>query len=470
MKRNLYQFLSILFSFTLLLFCAKTRLKAANYSFSAMSLNSDLYDPWYDEIFESREFHNLVVSIQAEEQDLYSEEYGILSGLCAQQGRNRERPIQIFVYQNDGTPLIMQHAGIRVSGATSRNAVRKSFRIIARKEYDRLHPHFSYDLWEGRRFLDGTDAEIKEYDSFILHSMRLAMDATGIHNSVGYSLAKKAGIEDASPTTPTAVYLNGVYQGAYFIIPSKNAQALAELYHIENADDIETVSVFEAEKTGFQNNPEVLDDYLSFVNYLQNCDINNPDTIAEIEKQLDVEQCLEYYAVNLLLGNGDWLDNNLRVWRCRNNGLPFQDGKWRYFLFDLDWIGSFPELVRQNFIRATQSKEDYNILPCLLQNPEYLARFKEILSHMEETAFHPETIEAVFAEEEARMHHEASFDFQSEAFDSYLLYSFNSEPLAEEDYITLEDRQYLIEDFKNHLLKTAGIINECITLYYPEQA
>lgn len=450
----------------LLLSCIHTRLDAFNNS-SCISPDLSLQDPFKEEIFGNREFSNLVVSLQISEEDLYAEEYGLLTEGCTLQGRDAERPVQIFVYQQDGTPLIAQNAGVRLNGATSRFAIRKSFRIIARKEYDRTHPVFTYDLWDGRQVLDGTQAPIREYESFILHSMRLAMDSTGIHNSVGYSLARKAGVEDASPTAPAAVYLNGVYQGAYFILPAKNDHALAELYHIQDEKDIQVVSVFEEEKTGIQTAPEVLEEYLSFVSYVLSCDINDPAAVTEIERRMDVEQCLEYYAVNLLLGNGDWMDNNLRVWRCQNNGLPYQDGKWRYFLFDLDWIGSFPELVASNFHQAVTSEEYYNILPKLLQNPEYLALFQEIIARMEQEAFCPEIIEAVFAEEEARMHAEASYDFQSDAFDSYLLYSRKSGPLTEDDYLTLEDRQYLIEDFKGHMLKTSDIINACLAEYVP---
>ena len=264
------------------------------------------------------------------------------------------------------------------------------------------------------------------------------MDSTGIHNSVGYALARKAGMEDASPTTPAAVYVNGIYQGAYFILPAKNDHALAELYHIENPKDIEFVSVFEEEKTGIQTSPVVLEEYLSFVDYLHTCDMNDPAVIARIERQLDVEQCLEYYAVNLLLGNGDWLDNNLRVWRCKNNGLPYQDGKWRYFLFDLDWIGSFPDLVADNFRQATQSEDNYNILPCLLRNPEYTQLFKEIIARMER-----------------------------DAFPGYLMYSINSSMPEAEDYLTLEDRQNMIEDFKSHLLSAPEVIHACLEVYFP---
>ncbi|MEZ3503747.1 MAG: CotH kinase family protein [Lachnospiraceae bacterium] len=454
-------------SFVLLLLCTHFHLEAASLRLPAASVNHTLQDPWSDKIFESRSFSNLVVSIHADKRELYSEEQGILTSQYMLQGKEGERAIRIFVYDSDGVPLIAQNAGIRVSGATSRSAARKSFRVIARKDYDESFSKFTYDLWGGRQTIDGSGKMIREYSSFILHSMRLAMDSTGIHNSVGYSLARKAGISDAAPTVPAAVYINGEYQGAYFLLPAKNSHALAELYNIQEPDDIETVSVFEEEKTGFQTHPEVLEKYLQFVSFVQSADMCDPEVIEEIERQMDVRQCLQYYAVNLLLANGDWMDNNLRVWRCKNNGLPYQDGRWRFYLFDLDWIGSFPELVSVNFCQATQSNEYYNLLPSLLKNPDYVALFKDIIYQMEQDAFNSDSIESVFSEEDARILPEITYDYQSDAFCTYLQYSVTSDLPEEEEYLTLDDRVLMVEDFKSHMQKAPALINECLDIYYP---
>lgn len=467
MKRKIQLSVFTGISFLMLLLCIHFHLEAGTID-EAIFTNDALYDPWHEKIFESRSFSNLVVSVNADGEELYSEETGIFTTQYMLQGRAGERPIQVFVYDQNGNMLISQNAGIRISGATSRSAMRKSFRIIARKEYDKSFPLFTFDLWGERTTLDGTNHKITKYKSFILHSMRLAMDSTGIHNNVGYSLAKKAGFIDASPSTPAALYINGVYQGAYFILPAKNDHALAELYNISNPEDIEVVSVFEEEKMGYQSNPEVLEEYLEFVSFVQNSDLNDPEVMEQLEKQLDIRQCLQYYAVNLLLANGDWMDNNLRVWRCQNNGLPYQDGKWRFILFDLDWIGSFPDLVSMNFQQATQSNDHYNLLPSLLKNPEYLKMFKEILAQMEEQAFNPETIEEVFEEENAKMLPEVTYDYQSDIFYTFIQYSVNSDPPEADEYLSLDDRALLIEDFKSHMLKAPGIVNDCMASYYPD--
>ncbi len=130
-------------SFVLLLLCTHFHLEAASLRLPAASVNHTLQDPWSDKIFESRRFSNLVVSIHADERELYSEEQGILTSQYMLQGKEGERAIRIFVYDSDGVPLIAQNAGIRVSGATSRSAARKSFRVIARKDYDENFSKFT---------------------------------------------------------------------------------------------------------------------------------------------------------------------------------------------------------------------------------------------------------------------------------------------------------------------------------------
>ena len=257
MKQKLSVFSLLILSFVLLFSCLGFRRIASDTPEAREVYSRAAYDTYAEDIFASREsFPGLIVSIQADNDTLYGEENGLLSARYMCSGREGECAIQVFVYDQSGTPLIAQNAGLRISGATSRNAIRKSFRVIARKEYDKQHPDFTYDLWNGRTTLDGAAKPIQEYSSFILHSVRLAMDSTGIHNSVGYSLARKAGIVDASPTTPAAVYINGKYQGAYFLMPAKTDNALAELYNIEKKEDIEVVSVFEEEKTGTQSRPD----------------------------------------------------------------------------------------------------------------------------------------------------------------------------------------------------------------------
>lgn len=168
MQRSRQRSILIVFSFVILIFCICAGQKATGDPAAFTSADLTMEDPWSEEVFKSRKFHNLVVSLCVSEEDLYAEGSGLLTDGCMLRGRDGEHPVRIFVYEPDGTPLIAQDAGIRLNGASSRTAIRKSFRIIARKEYDRSHPVFTCDLWGGRKVLDGSGADIREYSSFIL--------------------------------------------------------------------------------------------------------------------------------------------------------------------------------------------------------------------------------------------------------------------------------------------------------------
>ena len=177
LERIMYHKLRIAFqlivSCILLVFCIRFRAKATELPVFEDLTYNNLHDPWRQQILDSRPFTTLIVSIRAKEENLYAED-GIFTN-CTLQGREAEEKIQVFIYDQDGTPLISQNAGIRLSGATSRSAARKSYRIVARKEYDKKHPLFTYDLWGSRHMLDNSQEPILKYNSFILHSMRRAI-------------------------------------------------------------------------------------------------------------------------------------------------------------------------------------------------------------------------------------------------------------------------------------------------------
>ena len=154
MQHSRQRSILIVFSFVILIFCICAGQKATGDPAAFTSADLTMEDPWSEEVFKSRKFHNLVVSLCVSEEDLYAEDSGLLTDGSMLRGRDGEHPVRIFVYEPDGTPLIAQDAGIRLNGASSRTAIRKSFRIIARKEYDRSHPVFTCDLWGGRRVLE----------------------------------------------------------------------------------------------------------------------------------------------------------------------------------------------------------------------------------------------------------------------------------------------------------------------------
>ena len=93
-----------------------------------------------------------------------------------------------------------------------------------------------------------------------------------------------------------------------------------------------------------------------------------------------------------------------------------QMGNMGVELFDLDWVGSSPDFIAVTFRNLVQTDDNYNLFRSLMENSEWRQRFKDIVREMEKNAFYMESIEGVFAKEEAKILDEIAYDFQSAAF------------------------------------------------------
>ena len=72
-------------------------------------------------------------------------------------------------------------------------------------------------------------------------------------------------------------------------------------------------------------------------NKVKNADLNSdPDLLAEVEASFDIDNMFDYYIFESFYGNTD--PGNVRFYRNTKSG----DGKWRYLVFDMDWVCSTP--------------------------------------------------------------------------------------------------------------------------------
>ena len=60
-------------------------------------------------------------------------------------------------------------------------------------------------------------------------------------------------------------------------------------------------------------------------------DVNGPGVYDQIKTLLDVDEFINYMAVELFIGNDDWPENNVKAYRSQ------LDGRFRFISFDLDY-------------------------------------------------------------------------------------------------------------------------------------
>ncbi len=255
-------------------------------------------------------------------------------------GKEGERPVNVEIFNSDGTLVLEQNAGIRCYGGWSRASAMKPMKLLARKEYSETDNKFRYPF-----FVTSFDENNELIDSF----KRLVLRAAGNDNGRAFmrdelfqTLAGQAGYISKA-VRPCAVYVNGEYYGAYW---------LTEVYH---------ESYFEAHYGKFDGHFEILegselnkdvdedgenkayvDDFNEAYEKFRYADLTDDALYAECCKLFDVQNFLEYYAFQMFIANEDWPQNNVKVFRYYGSdendyGEGVFDGRWRFLLHDMDY-------------------------------------------------------------------------------------------------------------------------------------
>lgn len=325
-------------------------------------------------------------------------------------GMEGERPVYVEVFTPEGERVIAQAAGIRVNGGWSRSNDQKSLRLVARKEYEPSAGKFHFDFFPEDSISDGYGSPLIEYDTIVLRDGANDRNFGMLRNELGSLLALEAGLRVTSPARAAAVFVNGEYYGFAWIQVRINEQYLQDIYSAPTQD-------FEVIGNGEQwlesDNTAALMD-LEYLNSFANKNLSDDAVFRELESIVDIGNLLLYYAVEIYLGNDDWPGNNMKRWRYTGpqvDGLaPELDGRWRYAVYDLDWIldlynNNSTDRTFQNVMGSGEKQSP--MLKSLLKRPDMADRFTMILCDLaanivtEENV--RETVEKLYSEAESEI-------------------------------------------------------------------
>ncbi len=308
-------------------------------------------------------FDTLIFSVTTDPYNLYDYEYGIFvegklrDDYIAQnpgvqpnpddpanyniRGMEGEREVYLEVFEADGTRVIAQNAGIRTYGGWSRAREQKSFKIFARKEYDQQNNKLRYEF-----FPDRTSSVGEVIDSFkqlVLRNCGNDNGFTFIRDELFQTLAGQAGYLDHEAVRPAAVFVDGEYRGFYWL-----HEVYCDEYFEDHYGDYD--GSFQVLEGGELNknpdsdgeNTENVKEYDDMYQTYSRTDLTNDDNFKKLSALIDVENYLDYFALNIYLNNEDWPHNNYKTYRYytgegENYGEAPFDGKWRYLLHDMDF-------------------------------------------------------------------------------------------------------------------------------------
>lgn len=388
-------------------------------------------------------FSAIVVSISTEPENLYGYETGILvpgklrddyilanpdEEITAKspanynwRGMEGEREAYVEMWEPDGTCVISQNMGIRVSGGTSRGAEMKSLRLIARKSYGKSR--ISYELFPGVQS-DADHRVIEEYKRVVLRNHGNDQGWAYLRNELAQRLASDAGFRDAQAFRPAAVFLNGRYYGFEWL--EENYDDVYFHTHYGTRPDQGCWQVITPHRgnanTASEDETDIravleLNELFSY----KDRDLKDDRVFAELEERLDIENFLQYSAIELYLSNPDWPNNNCKAYRWYSRtgdySNPYADGKWRFLLYDVD-VGmartgsseaSNPTLGEAFGYLESGWDRDTPLLKALLQREDMRERFVKLMEELMEGAFSLDHAAAVIGEMEREMEAELKF-------------------------------------------------------------
>ena len=162
---------------------------------------------------------------------------------------------------------------------------------------------------------------------------------------------------------PSQVFINNKYYGLLNLRTEKGKLGISRLLEVES----EALNILKISHLGegeeliefVDGNEEVLQEFVDAV--------ENSDT-EKLKELVDIENFIDYIVYEDYIGNSDWPYNNIEAY---NVGI---DGKFRFFLYDLDFSGT-----RDKFFASDGNSDTflYKIYTALKRDTEIQKHLKE---------------------------------------------------------------------------------------------
>lgn len=364
-------------------------------------------------IYKDRDYSLPVLSLVSDNANLYGDDLGIFvrgngngrpgNGQSSACNWNMEwdRPANIEFFTEEGQAVISQEVGIEASGGWSRAWAPHSFNIKANK------------IYEGQNRMDYQFFSNKPY---LRHK---ALKVRNGGNDYNGGRIKDAAIQQVVTTSglyaetqsyqPVHVFHNGQYIGVENLREPNNKNYGYANYGIDTDDQDQWKMSPDSGYVQQAGTREAWDEWYSLAQ-------NASDALSyeRIKELVDIEEYINYMAIELYIAGTDWPKNNIKAFRDRVNAET-SNGRFRFVLFDTDgafatnnsfsWFDStnwwnFDQLYGQQVLekygnRISAEIEFVTIFRNMLNNAEFRKQFIDQFCLVAGSVFEPSRSAAV---------------------------------------------------------------------------
>lgn len=355
----------------------------------------------YSYIYKDKEYNIPILSVVGDERFFYDDSLGIMvRGVNGRAGNGQstkcnwnmewERPANMSYILQNGQLALTQDVNVEMSGGWSRAFTPHSFKLKGDKELSG-DKNLNYPFFVAKPFIRNRTLQVRNGGNDTRSRIKDAALST---------IMQTSGIDiDVQSYQPVHEFINGKYIGVLNVREPNNKHYV---YSNFGWDD-DQIDQFEmSPDSGYVQKEGTPDAYNEVYSLAQNAADNA--AYEEIKQLVDIDEFINYMAMEFYLGGNDWPQNNVKGFRLHDGG------KFRFVSFDLDQALSygdaftafaqkstytFDRLYDQPVEYITQEIKLVNMFLNMLQNDEFRKKFIDTYCLMGGSVFEPERAAAV---------------------------------------------------------------------------
>lgn len=352
-------------------------------------------------IYKDKEYDLPIVSVVTDPVHLYDDSLGIMvRGVNGRTGNGQsspcnwnmdwDRPVNFEYLTTDGEMAINMEANMEMCGGWSRAWSPHSFKIKANKIYEGEN-YLPYQIFPNKAYMKHKTLQIRNGGNDTGCRIKDAALQTIVHTS---------GLDvDGQECQPVVHFINGEYIGVLNIREPNNKHFVEANYALDE-DEIDQFEM--SPDSGYVQKCGTDESFLRWYDLSANA--ADAATYEEICSIVDIDEYINYMAVEFYLGGTDWPQNNIKGFKPRAEG-----GKFRFVLFDLDGTfattNSFNDFFGKEFKtfdyiydmggHITAEIKMVTIFKNMLKNGEFRKQFIDTYCLVAGSVFEPERCSAI---------------------------------------------------------------------------
>ena len=209
--------------------------------------------------------------------------------------------------------------GISLMGGWSRMERKKSVAIVMREEYGGTWLK-GYPLFETRAGVND------KYKGFNLRNNGNRFVSDYFADAVGGAILEGSGV-DYQRSRQVVVFYNGKYYGIHDMRERFNKNFVETNYGY----DASSVTFLKHLGVNVEASNGTPDEYLAMLEYAAEHDFaTDNDAYTYMTNLMDMGNFADYMLAEMYVHNGDWPNNNVRVWKSP------ESPRWKFMIYDLD--------------------------------------------------------------------------------------------------------------------------------------